>query len=78
MIKKVKNTEEEFYNNINEIQSTTENNNNFLFYFSYDPDAIGASIAISLFLRRKNKECYIYLHESIDPNLSFLIKFLKK
>ena len=76
MIKKVKNSEEEFYSNIKEIQSIIENKTNFLFYFSYDPDAIGASIAISLFLKRKNKECFIYLPEAIDPNLNFLIKIL--
>ena len=76
MIKKVKNSEEEFYSNIKDIQNIIENNNTFLFYFSYDPDAIGASIAISLFLKRNNKESYIYLPETIDPNLYFLTKIL--
>ncbi len=70
---KVKNSEKEFYKNIKKIQSIVNDKENFLFYFSYDPDAIGSSIALSLFLRKKNKECFIYLPETFDPNLSFLL-----
>ncbi len=73
MIKKIKISDEVFYENIQKCQTLINNNANFLFYFSYDPDAIGSSVTLSLFLKKLNKECFIYQSDPIDQNLNFLM-----
>lgn len=66
-------TKEEFLSNIEKIKDIIKKNKFFFFYFSPDPDAVGCSIAFSLYLRQHhNKECYIYLPTGFDENLDFL------
>ncbi|HOJ64260.1 MAG TPA: hypothetical protein PLE45_07545 [Spirochaetota bacterium] len=66
-------TKEEFFSNIEKIKEIIKKNRFFFFYFSPDPDAVGCSVAFSLYLRQHyNKECYIYLPEGFDQNLDFL------
>ena len=72
MIKKKEDTKEEFLENIKKITDLINKNDNFFFYFSPDPDAVGVSIAFSLFLRQNYKDCVIFLPEGFDPNLDFL------
>ena len=72
MIKKQENTKDEFYDNIIKIQEVVDNHDNFLFYFSPDPDAVGVSIAFALYLRHIHKESTIFLPEGFDPNLDLL------
>lgn len=73
MIKKIKISDEVFYKNIQKIQTIMNKNLNFIFYFSYDPDAVGSSIALALYLKKIKKDCYIYQPDPIDQNLNFLI-----
>ncbi|HOV12903.1 MAG TPA: hypothetical protein PK771_01360 [Spirochaetota bacterium] len=72
MIKKQENTMEDIKINIFKIQEIIESHDNFFFYFSPDPDAVGVSIAFALYLRHMHKESAIYLPEGFDPNLDFL------
>ncbi len=74
MVKKKLFSEKGFETNAYKFISEIDNNSDFLFYFSPDPDAIGASIALSLYLSRKSKNSTIFLPDIINPNLDFLLK----
>jgi len=74
MIKKKLFSDKIFETNAYKFISEIDNNSDFLFYFSPDPDAIGASIAISLYLSKKSKNSTIFLPDIINPNLDFLLK----
>ncbi|MBN2545373.1 MAG: hypothetical protein JXB50_06230 [Spirochaetes bacterium] len=74
MIKKKLFSDKSFEANVYKFISDINDNSDFLFYFSPDPDAIGASIALSLYLSRKSKNSTIFLPDIINPNLDFLLK----
>lgn len=63
---------DQFINNANKIDEAIKKNSCFVFYFSPDPDAVGASVALALYIRRYGKECIIYLPDGFDRNLDFL------
>lgn len=54
-----------------------ESNSVFFFYFCPDPDAVGASVALALYLVRENKECIIFLPDGVDQNLDFILDIAK-
>ncbi len=64
--------EENIKLNLSKLLSCIENNCCFLFYFSPDPDAIGASLAMSLYLRSINKKSAMLIPDGMDKNLNFL------
>lgn len=72
MEKKEPLSKEQFISNSTIIQNIAKNNSEFVFYFSPDPDAVGASIAFALYLRSLDKSCTIYLPDGFDSNLDFL------
>ena len=61
-----------FISNANKINEIIRTEKSFIFYFSPDPDAVGASVALALYIRRQGKECTIYLPDGFDKNLDFL------
>ncbi|MBP5705793.1 MAG: hypothetical protein J6W76_00805, partial [Spirochaetales bacterium] len=61
-----------FISNANKINEIIRTEKSFIFYFSPDPDAVGASVALALYIRRHSKECTIYLPDGFDKNLDFL------
>ena len=77
MIKRIETTKEEFYNSVEKIREIIKNNNNFLFLFSPDPDAVGTSIAFGIFLKMLNKNSSVFLSNGFDKNSSFLFDIAK-
>lgn len=63
-----------FKNSVKSIAKIIDDNKNFFFYFSPDPDAVGSSIAVALYLNSLMKKSCLYLPEGFDPNLNFLFK----
>ena len=63
---------DQFISNANKINEIIRTGKSFIFYFSPDPDAVGASVALALYIRRYGKECIIYLPDGFDKNLDFL------
>ncbi len=61
-----------FIDNANKINEIIKKNKSFVFYFSPDPDAVGASVALALYIRSHRRECTIYLPDGFDKNLDFL------
>jgi nanoRNase/pAp phosphatase (c-di-AMP/oligoRNAs hydrolase) len=77
MMKKTESNFEEFQENIKAVSVLLEKYSNYFFYFSPDPDAVGLSIAMSLYLKNMNKDCYIFLPEGFDTNLNFVFEIAK-
>lgn len=65
-------SDEDFIKNANKINEIIKSQKNFLFYFSPDPDAVGTSVALALYIRLLNKQCTIFLPDGFDKNLDFL------
>ncbi len=59
-------------NNLISTIKLIEDNDYYFFYFSPDPDAIGSSMALALYLASINKKCFILLPEQLDKNLNFI------
>jgi nanoRNase/pAp phosphatase (c-di-AMP/oligoRNAs hydrolase) len=72
LTKKTECSTKEYLANIQKIHTVFQEWSSYLFYFSPDPDAVGSSIALALYLRLLEKDCYIYLPDGFDPNLNFL------
>ncbi len=77
MKKRKDSTEAEFASNVEKIRAIIKDNDNFLFLFSPDPDAVGTSIAMGVFLRMLNKNSAMFLSSGFDKNLSFLLDIAK-
>lgn len=68
---------EEFIRTSKEIYTLINEQENFFFYFSPDPDAIGVSVAFALFLKKLQKNCILYLPEGFNKNLDFMFDISK-
>ena len=73
-MKKIESDFSEFQRNIESVNLLIKKYSNFFFYFSPDPDAVGLSIAMSLYLKNLEKDCYIFVPEGFDANLNFMFR----
>ena len=67
----------DFLKNSIKIMNELNNNNTFLFYFNHDPDAIGSSLALALFLQHQKKESIIYLPGGTESTLDFILDIVE-